>query len=185
MNAIARAPGASAYEARALRRHVLRMAYAGSSVHIACAFSIVEILAVLYRAHLDGNRLVLRDDKRAGVPLGAAARHPDGRAPRGRDHGAMDLGASARSGGAFERRPAIFLRLDEVKISVREHAGRGLEPLPAVRAAVDHDARAQSAAVQQPQRVFHRIESIARPPVDDETGTTERRPTGVFPSHRG
>jgi len=28
------------------------MAYAGSAVHIACAFSIVEILAVLYRSHL-------------------------------------------------------------------------------------------------------------------------------------
>jgi transketolase len=36
----------------ALRRTVLRMAYAGSSVHIGCAFSIVEILAVLYRRHL-------------------------------------------------------------------------------------------------------------------------------------
>ncbi len=28
------------------------MAYAGSSVHIGCAFSIIEILAVLYRSHL-------------------------------------------------------------------------------------------------------------------------------------
>jgi transketolase len=28
------------------------MAWAGSSVHIACAFSIIEILAVLYRSHL-------------------------------------------------------------------------------------------------------------------------------------
>jgi transketolase len=28
------------------------MAYAGSTVHIACAFSIIEILAVLYRSHL-------------------------------------------------------------------------------------------------------------------------------------
>jgi len=28
------------------------MAYAGSTVHIACAFSIVELLAVLYRSHL-------------------------------------------------------------------------------------------------------------------------------------
>jgi transketolase len=35
-----------------LRRTVLRMARAGASVHIACAFSIVEILAVLYRNHL-------------------------------------------------------------------------------------------------------------------------------------
>jgi len=30
----------------------LRMAYSGSTVHIACAFSLVEILAVLYRQHL-------------------------------------------------------------------------------------------------------------------------------------
>lgn len=35
-----------------LRRTVLEMAYAGSTVHIGCAFSIVEILAVLYRSHL-------------------------------------------------------------------------------------------------------------------------------------
>ncbi|MBP0598373.1 transketolase [Herbaspirillum sp. LeCh32-8] len=35
-----------------LRRTVLDMAYAGSTVHIACAFSIVELLAVLYRSHL-------------------------------------------------------------------------------------------------------------------------------------
>ena len=37
---------------RRLRRTVLRMAHAGSTVHIACAFSLVEILAVLYRSHL-------------------------------------------------------------------------------------------------------------------------------------
>jgi transketolase len=35
-----------------LRRTILRMAYHGSTVHIACAFSLVEILAVLYRNHL-------------------------------------------------------------------------------------------------------------------------------------
>src|ERR1700679_632795 len=40
------------YEPRALRRTILRMAYQGSTVHIACAFSLVEILAVLYRGHL-------------------------------------------------------------------------------------------------------------------------------------
>lgn len=34
-----------------LRKKVLRMAYAGNSVHIGCAFSIVEILAVIYRNH--------------------------------------------------------------------------------------------------------------------------------------
>jgi transketolase len=35
-----------------LRKTVLRMAFAGSTVHIACAFSLIEILAVLYRSHL-------------------------------------------------------------------------------------------------------------------------------------
>lgn len=35
-----------------LRKTILDMAYAGSTVHIGCAFSIVEILAVLYRNHL-------------------------------------------------------------------------------------------------------------------------------------
>ncbi len=35
-----------------LRRTVLEMAYAGSTVHIGCAFSIIELLAVLYRHHL-------------------------------------------------------------------------------------------------------------------------------------
>lgn len=35
-----------------LRKVILDMAYAGSTVHIGCAFSIVELLAVLYRNHL-------------------------------------------------------------------------------------------------------------------------------------
>jgi transketolase len=35
-----------------LRRTVLRMAYAGSAVHVGCAFSLIEIVAVLYRSHL-------------------------------------------------------------------------------------------------------------------------------------
>src|SRR5882724_510965 len=35
-----------------LRRTVLDMAFAGSTVHIPCAFSIVEMLAVLYRSFL-------------------------------------------------------------------------------------------------------------------------------------
>jgi transketolase len=35
-----------------LRRTILEMAYNGSTVHIACAFSIVEILSVLYRGWL-------------------------------------------------------------------------------------------------------------------------------------
>ena len=35
-----------------LRKTVLDMAYAGSTVHIGCAFSIIELLSVLYRSHL-------------------------------------------------------------------------------------------------------------------------------------
>ena len=35
-----------------MRRTVLEMAYAGSTVHIACAFSIIELLTVLYRHYL-------------------------------------------------------------------------------------------------------------------------------------
>lgn len=40
------------YDPAALRKSVLDMAFAGSTVHIGCAFSIVEILAVLHRSHL-------------------------------------------------------------------------------------------------------------------------------------
>jgi len=40
------------FHANDLRKTVLHMAYAGSTVHIGCAFSIIEILAVLYRSHL-------------------------------------------------------------------------------------------------------------------------------------
>jgi transketolase len=35
-----------------MRRTVLEMAFAGSTVHIACAFSIIELMTVLYRSHL-------------------------------------------------------------------------------------------------------------------------------------
>lgn len=35
-----------------LRKVILDMAYSGATVHIGCAFSIVELLAVLYRNHL-------------------------------------------------------------------------------------------------------------------------------------
>jgi transketolase len=40
------------FEPHRLRQTVLRMSRAGSTVHIACAFSLIEILAVLYRSHL-------------------------------------------------------------------------------------------------------------------------------------
>lgn len=41
-----------AFQPARLRKTVLEMAYAGSTVHIGCAFSIIELLAVLYRNHL-------------------------------------------------------------------------------------------------------------------------------------
>jgi transketolase len=41
------------FESKRLRKTVLEMAYAGSTVHISCAFSLIEILAVLYRSHLN------------------------------------------------------------------------------------------------------------------------------------
>lgn len=40
------------FDPKILRKTVLDMAYAGSTVHIGCAFSIIELLAVLYRNHL-------------------------------------------------------------------------------------------------------------------------------------
>jgi transketolase len=40
------------FEASNIRKAILDMAYSGATVHIGCAFSIVEMLAVLYRNHL-------------------------------------------------------------------------------------------------------------------------------------
>jgi len=48
------------FDSARLRKTILDMAFAGSTVHIACAFSIVELLAVLYRSFLrypEGNPL--------------------------------------------------------------------------------------------------------------------------------
>jgi len=52
------------FEPARLRQTVLRMAYAGSTVHIGCAFSIIEILAVIYRSHLRFDRAKPRADGR-------------------------------------------------------------------------------------------------------------------------
>ncbi|WPB58074.1 transketolase [Xylophilus sp. GOD-11R] len=43
---------AARFDAAQLRKTVLDMAFAGNTVHIGCAFSLIEILAVLYRQHL-------------------------------------------------------------------------------------------------------------------------------------
>jgi len=40
------------FNANHIRKVILDMAYSGATVHIGCAFSIVELLAVLYRKHL-------------------------------------------------------------------------------------------------------------------------------------
>jgi transketolase len=42
----------NAFAPNRLRQTVLKMAYSGSTVHIGCAFSIIEIMSVLYRNHL-------------------------------------------------------------------------------------------------------------------------------------
>ena len=46
-----------------IRKHILRMAKIGNSVHIACAFSIVEIISVLYKdfVKIDKNNLKHQD----------------------------------------------------------------------------------------------------------------------------
>jgi len=43
------------FESSKIRKSILDMAFAGSTVHIGCAFSIVELLIVLYRNHLRFN----------------------------------------------------------------------------------------------------------------------------------
>lgn len=42
----------SRFDSKTLRKRVLDMAYAGSAVHIGCAFSIIEILATLYKHYI-------------------------------------------------------------------------------------------------------------------------------------
>jgi transketolase len=63
------------YSPKDIRSQILKMAHHGATAHIACAFSIVEILAVLYRNHLqlegkapdDINRNILALSKGHGV----------------------------------------------------------------------------------------------------------------------
>ena len=52
------------FEPAALRRTVVEMAYAGSSVHLGCAFSIVELLASLYGRHMRYDRANPEDPAR-------------------------------------------------------------------------------------------------------------------------
>ena len=56
---------ADRFDPRTLRRHIVRMGFKGQSVHIACAFSLVEICSVLYskfvRMDSDGSLGMIRD----------------------------------------------------------------------------------------------------------------------------
>lgn len=52
------------FEPAALRRTVVEMAYAGNSVHLGCAFSIVELLACLYGRHMRYDRTDPKDPAR-------------------------------------------------------------------------------------------------------------------------
>lgn len=54
----------SAFAAPSLRRTIVRMAHAGQSVHVPCALSLVEILAVLYRKYLRFDRSNPRSPER-------------------------------------------------------------------------------------------------------------------------
>ena len=47
------------FEAKKLRKNILTMAYTGQSVHIGCAFSLVEIFIVLYRDFFKNNHILL------------------------------------------------------------------------------------------------------------------------------
>src|SRR3977135_4349679 len=51
------------FDPKRIRRIILDMAYSGATVQIGCAFSIVEVLAVLYRDHL---RLDVADSRSSG-----------------------------------------------------------------------------------------------------------------------
>lgn len=71
-----------AFNPSELRSTVLRMAYTGSTVHVACAFSLIEIMAVLYRRWLrrgdgpnDPNRDYLVLSKGHGVMAQYACLH--------------------------------------------------------------------------------------------------------------
>lgn len=46
------------FESKSLRKTILKMAYSGSTVHIPCAFSIVELVAVIYRSFLGDGKSV-------------------------------------------------------------------------------------------------------------------------------
>jgi transketolase len=54
---------------KTLRRHVLHMAHRGQSVHVPCAFSLIEVLSVLYSKFARFNAADARDPERDRVVL--------------------------------------------------------------------------------------------------------------------
>lgn len=57
------------FESKRLRKEILKMAYEGQSVHLGCAFSLVEIFAVLYRSFLNSPTTSVEDPGRNLITL--------------------------------------------------------------------------------------------------------------------
>lgn len=57
------------FDAKNLRRKILKMAFEGQSVHVGCAFSLVELFAVLYRDFLNSPEGKLDDSHRNIITL--------------------------------------------------------------------------------------------------------------------
>ena len=78
-------------EPKNLRRNIIDMAYTGSSVHIACAFSIVEICSVLYSKILKFNKNNADDPSRDILALS-------------KGHGVMAIYACMKEMGLIEQK---------------------------------------------------------------------------------
>jgi transketolase len=57
------------FEPKSLRRKILKMAHDGQSVHVGCAFSLIEIFAVLYRSFLHSTASSVSDPSRNLITL--------------------------------------------------------------------------------------------------------------------
>ncbi len=77
-------------EPKNLRKHIINMAYTGSSVHIACAFSLVEICSVLYDKIMTFNNSNPEDPNRDILALS-------------KGHGVMALYACLKEMGVIEQ----------------------------------------------------------------------------------
>lgn len=57
------------FDSKKLRKKILKMAHDGQSVHVGCAFSLVEIFAVLYRDFLNNPSNDVKDENRNLITL--------------------------------------------------------------------------------------------------------------------